>query len=61
MSLFQRLLRDREGATAIEYGLIAVFVGIGLMAAMGSLGNALSSTFTTVGSKMANANNTASG
>ena len=44
MSFCCRLLRDDSGATAIEYGLIAV-AGVG---AMTTLGTGLSGIFTTV-------------
>lgn len=60
MRIFRDILEDTEGATAIEYALIAVFVGVGLMAAMGSLGSSLSNTFNTVNNKMSNANVAAS-
>jgi pilus assembly protein Flp/PilA len=55
MKLFQKLLADRSGATAIEYGLIAALVATGAMVAMGALGNSLSNTFTQVSTKMSNA------
>ena len=55
MKLFQNLLADRSGATAIEYGLIAALVATGAMVAMGALGNSLSNTFTQVSTKMSNA------
>ena len=59
MRLFQDLLRDEAGATAIEYGLLAAFVGVALVTAMQGLGNSLTNTYNTVGGKMANANTTA--
>lgn len=59
MRLFQNLLHDEGGATAIEYGLLAAFLGIAVITAMQSLGNSLTNTYNTVGSKMANANTTA--
>lgn len=58
--LFSRIVGDNAGATAIEYGLIAAFLGIAVITAMQSLGNSLSNTYNTVNGKMANANNTAS-
>ncbi len=45
MKLFQKILKSEDGATAIEYGLIAALVAVAAMTAMGSLGNSLSSTF----------------
>jgi pilus assembly protein Flp/PilA len=41
MGFFRKLRRDEEGATAIEYGLIAVAA----ITAMGNLGTQLRSTF----------------
>ena len=55
MTFFKTLLRDETGATAIEYGLIAALVSVAAIAAMGSLGNALSNTFNNVSTKMASA------
>jgi pilus assembly protein Flp/PilA len=50
--MFRRLFRDRRGATAIEYGLIAALIAIAAIAAMASLGNQLSVTFSNVTSNM---------
>ena len=56
MKFFNKLLRDEQGATAIEYGLIAALIAVAAMAAMGSLGNELTTTFSTVGGTLAEAN-----
>ncbi len=55
MTQFQKLLIDEEGATAIEYGLIAALIAVAAITAMGALGNSLSNTFTQVSTKMSNA------
>ena len=47
-----RLWRDRRGATAIEYGLIAALIAVAAIAAMQGLGNRLKTTFTNVSSNM---------
>jgi pilus assembly protein Flp/PilA len=60
MKFFRDLLSDNEGATAIEYGLIAALIAVAAITAMGALGNSLTNTFNTVSNKMANANTTAS-
>jgi len=60
MRFFRNLLGDEAGATAIEYGLIAAFLGVAVITAMQSLGNSLTNTYTTVGNKMNSANTTAS-
>jgi len=41
----RKLIRDKKGATAIEYGLIAALIAVAAITAMTSLGNNLSSTF----------------
>ena len=56
MKFFNKLLRDEAGATAIEYGLIAALIAVAAITAMQSLGNELSTTFTTVQGKMAEGN-----
>ena len=48
MKLFTKLLRDEQGATAIEYGLIAALIAVAAITAMQSLGNELEATFDTV-------------
>jgi pilus assembly protein Flp/PilA len=40
-----RLVTDEEGATAIEYGLIAALISVAAIAAMSSLGNQLITVF----------------
>ena len=52
MKFINKLLRDEQGATAIEYGLIAALIAIAAIAAMQSLGNELEETFSTVSSKL---------
>nr|QOL00405.1 hypothetical protein [uncultured organism] len=42
------LTKDEKGATAIEYGLIAALVALGIVAALGTLQGGLSGLFTTV-------------
>ncbi len=41
--------KNEDGATAIEYGLIAASIAVAIIAAGGLLGDSLSSTITTVG------------
>ncbi|WP_338466564.1 Flp family type IVb pilin [Novosphingobium sp. ZN18A2] len=55
MKFFRDLLKDNEGATAIEYGLIAALIAVAATVAMGSLGNSVKNTFQTVSGKMDNA------
>ncbi len=37
---FSRFVQDESGATAIEYGLIATVIGVGILASLGGLKNA---------------------
>ena len=48
MQFIKNLVRNEDGATAIEYGLIAALIAVAAIAAMQSLGTQLSSTFTGV-------------
>lgn len=57
MMMIRRFLRDEAGATAIEYGLLAAILGVGLIAALSSLKTNLAATFNTVGSAALNAAN----
>ena len=50
---FWRFNVDESGVTAIEYGLIAALVAVAAVAAFTTLGDQLSTVFTTVSGKMA--------
>lgn len=49
MTGFRMIMRNRKGATAIEYGLIAALIAVAAIAGMSSLGGSLSTAFNTVG------------
>jgi pilus assembly protein Flp/PilA len=51
-NLFARFLKDESGATAIEYGLIAAGISLAIIAAVNSLGTALSSKFSAISSSL---------
>ncbi|MCT8999160.1 Flp family type IVb pilin [Chelativorans intermedius] len=53
--LFARFLKDESGATAIEYGLIAALIAVGIITAATTLGDQISNTFKTVSDEMKNA------
>ena len=55
LAKFQQLLKDESGATAIEYGLIAALVSVAAVAALGNLGQSLSTMFGTVSTELDNA------
>lgn len=52
MNFINKLARDEQGATAIEYGLIAALIAVAAITAMGSLGNTLSDTFSNIDTQM---------
>jgi pilus assembly protein Flp/PilA len=47
-----KLLRNEDGATAIEYGLIAALIAVAAVTVMGTVGTNLTNTFTTVAGKL---------
>jgi pilus assembly protein Flp/PilA len=47
-ALFDSVLRDENGATAIEYGLIAALIAVVIIGAVTAVGTQLSATFTSV-------------
>jgi pilus assembly protein Flp/PilA len=52
MNIIARFAKDESGATAIEYGLIAALIAVGIIAAATALGGSLSSLFTRIGGKL---------
>lgn len=55
-SLITRFLKDEEGATAIEYGIIAGLISVAIVATLagdGGLGPKLATVFTTIYNKVA--------
>lgn len=52
MAKFLKLIKNEEGATAIEYGLIAALIAVAAIAAMSNVGNSLNNTFTNVSSAL---------
>lgn len=54
MKVVTRFLSDESGATAIEYGLIAALISVGIIAAATTLGNGLSNLFSGIGGKLEN-------
>ena len=52
-NLFSRFVRDKSGATAIEYGLIATLIALAIIAAVTATGGALQNTFNNVSSGLA--------
>ena len=49
MIKFVKMLKNEDGATAIEYGLIAALIAVAAIGAMQGIGNSLDATFTDTG------------
>ena len=49
---FVKLMNDSEGATAIEYGLIAALIAVAAIGAMRGIGTKLNTTFNNVSSAL---------
>jgi pilus assembly protein Flp/PilA len=53
MKTLTQFIKSEEGATAIEYGLIAALISVAAITAMSALGTQLSTLFTTVKTNLA--------
>jgi pilus assembly protein Flp/PilA len=51
-AMLTKLLKNEDGVTAIEYGLIAALIAVAAVTVMGTVGTNLSSTFNTVANKL---------
>ncbi|WP_313442764.1 Flp family type IVb pilin [Novosphingobium sp.] len=56
MKFLAKLRRNEQGATAIEYGLIAALIAVAAIAAMQGLGSNLKTTFATTSGAIAEGN-----
>lgn len=52
MNIVARFANDESGATAIEYGLIAALIAVGIIAAATTLGTSLTGIFDTISTKL---------
>lgn len=52
MNIIINFVKDQEGVTAIEYGLIASLIAIAIIAAVTLTGTKLSDTFTFITSQL---------
>jgi pilus assembly protein Flp/PilA len=55
LSSITRFLRDEEGATAIEYGIIAGLISVAIVTILSTLGTDLKTIFTTISTEVAKA------
>ena len=56
MKFLRTIRKNEEGATAIEYGLIAALIAVAAITALTSLGGTLKGTFEKVDGKLVTAN-----
>ena len=56
MTKFSRFMNDESGATAIEYGLIAAILSVGIITVLKSVRGELTNTFTKVNTELQGAN-----
>jgi pilus assembly protein Flp/PilA len=52
MRILRAFFADIDGATAIEYGLIAAIISVALLAGMGALSNNISHVFLGISNEM---------
>jgi len=52
MEKMKRFLKDEEGVTAIEYGLIAALIAVIIIGALTTIGTNMNAKFTTVGNAL---------
>jgi len=52
--MFKRFLKDRSGATAIEYGLIAALIAVSLIVGAGTMGNTINETMSSTANHLTN-------
>jgi pilus assembly protein Flp/PilA len=52
MKIIAQFANDESGATAIEYGLIAALIAVGIIVAATTLGGSLSGLFNKISTKM---------
>lgn len=52
MSIIKTFLKQEDGATAIEYGLIAALIAVVIIAAVSGVGSSLNNTFESVNNSL---------
>ena len=52
MRHFMRLIKDQNGATAIEYGLIASLIAVAIVGILATVGTNLSGVFNTIATNL---------
>ena len=54
-NLFTRFVEDESGATAIEYGLIAALIAVGMIVGAGAIGTKVNEKFNDISVEIDNA------
>jgi len=52
MEKLRRFLKEEEGVTAIEYGLIAALIAVAIIVAVQAVGGGLTATFNAVAAQL---------
>ena len=52
LKLVNDFMKDEEGATAIEYGLIAALISVAIISGVSAIGGSLSDTFDEINSEL---------
>jgi pilus assembly protein Flp/PilA len=52
MKFIKKIFKNENGATAIEYGLIAALISVAAMAAITTLGETIEATFVDINDEM---------
>ena len=52
LTIFRKFMKNDDGATAIEYVLIAALISVAAIAAMGTVGNKVSTVLSNVANAM---------
>lgn len=55
VAVLSKLMRDKGGATAIEYGLIAALISVVIIGVLTAVGTSLEAVFQTVSTNLTNA------
>ena len=53
MTSLKRFLKNEDGATAIEYGLIAALIGVAIIGVVGTVGTSLQAVFAQIAAALA--------
>ena len=53
VQIFIKFMKNESGATAIEYGLIAALISVGIIGGATAVGGGVNNTFTNVKGKLA--------